>query len=593
MSSDEADVGNLVTRYGPIFVGEGSGGPFHSKLGKRGSFEGRVENHIRSKGFGQNLVNEKFIGLEDPIADSLAAKSPLGQSVIDPKDLYVDLGLVLNIVDPNQLVQEQSSLSSARGGEGSHNNELVVNDKMKRSVWVPVSFMDCISWNVRGMGRAEKRCAVCKLVKKLKPSFLLLQESKVSSVDYRLIKLLGGGVLTKGMIIDAVGSSGGRGLISIWNEEAFSTKACVNTDSCSILLGELANVKKEVVICNVYASNVDVERVELWDFIVTNTRRFLVPWIIGGDFNVVLEASEKIGGPTIRSHLRHFRKFIDEAMLVNLPMQGSPFTWTNAREVASWARLDRFLVSPEILCWFPNLSQRNLPKSISDHSAVLFCIPKEKWGPCPFRFFNSWMENAEVMAHARNSWKLKRVAGPKGFVLATKLKAVKKVFKRWQKEVKLDCCSTDSMEARLVSIEMLAKTNGWSESLRDQRRQVMVEIWDTLLKEERYWRQKARVKWFLEGDRNSNFFHMVCNARRRRNFIDNIVINGALCKGPSQVRKGIFGFFKNQFEAKLDDRPRLEGLEFIKISKDNRKLLEEVFSVEEGAATGLKQEAWL
>ncbi|KAK3212215.1 hypothetical protein Dsin_016921 [Dipteronia sinensis] len=393
MSSDEADVGNLVTRSGPIFVGEGSGGPLHSKLGNRGSFEGRVENHIRSKGLGQSLVNEKSMGLEDPIADSLAAKSPLGQSVIDPKDLYVDLGLVLNKVDPNQLVQEQSSLSSARGGEGSQNNELVVNDKMKRPgscegrgrgrsrtgaslnhgmrtrrsskypiqletegdncevetefvkvieesvsrgvnleeanqvygedggwcveeevakgkegqgsiyryvikvcslclVWVPESFMDCISWNVRGLGRTEKRRAVCKLVKKLKPSFLLLQELKVSSVDYRLIMLLGGGILTKGMKIDGVRSSGG--LISMWNEEAFSIKACVNTDICSILLGELANVKKEVVICNVYASNVDVERVELWDFIVANTRRFLVPWIVGGDFNVVLEASEKI-----------------------------------------------------------------------------------------------------------------------------------------------------------------------------------------------------------------------------------------------------------------------------------------------------------
>ncbi|KAK3224333.1 hypothetical protein Dsin_011358 [Dipteronia sinensis] len=264
-----------------------------------------------------------------------------------------------------------------------------------------IAIRDKEDMNVRGLGRSEKRRVVSKLVTKIKPFFLLLQESKVRSADYRLVKLLGGGILTKGMIIDAVGSSGG--LISLWNEVAFSVKACVNTDKCSIILGELAILKKEVVTCNVYAPNVDMERVELWDFMVTNLRRFLVPWIVGGDFNVVLDASEKLGGPHIWSHLRNFRNFIDAVMLVNIPMQGFPLTWSNAREVASWARLDRFLVSPEILCWFPDLAKRNLPKSISDHSAVWMGIPKDEWGPYPFRFFDSWIENAEVMEQARNS----------------------------------------------------------------------------------------------------------------------------------------------------------------------------------------------
>ncbi|KAK3224332.1 hypothetical protein Dsin_011357 [Dipteronia sinensis] len=109
----------------------------------------------------------------------------------------------------------------------------------------------------------------------------------------------------------------------------------------------------------------------------------------------------------------------------------------------------------------------------------------------------------------------------------------------------------------------------------------MSEIWATLLKEERNWRQKARVKWFLDGGRNSNFFHIACNSRRHRNFIDNISINGVLCKGPSQVREDIFYFFKKQFGSKCVDRPRLEGIEFGQISDYSRKFFEEVFTVEE------------
>ena len=87
-------------------------------------------------------------------------------------------------------------------------------------------------------------------------------------------------------------------------------KACVNTVRCSINLGELAVVKKEVVICNVYAPNVEEERVVLWEFILANQRKFSVPWIVGGDFNVVADVVEKQGGTPVMSNLIHFQKHL-------------------------------------------------------------------------------------------------------------------------------------------------------------------------------------------------------------------------------------------------------------------------------------------
>jgi hypothetical protein len=35
-------------------------------------------------------------------------------------------------------------------------------------------------------------------------------------------------------------------------------------------------------------------------------------------------------------------------------------------------------------------------------------------------------------------------------------------------------------------------------------------------KEEIYWQQRGNNRWVLEGDNNSNFFHLYANGRRRK-----------------------------------------------------------------------------
>ncbi|KAK0601262.1 hypothetical protein LWI29_022564 [Acer saccharum] len=91
-----------------------------------------------------------------------------------------------------------------------------------------------------------------------------------------------------------------------------------------------------------------------------------------GDFNTVLDQSERKGGPGSLTSMRNFRRFIDSANVIDLPMQGMLYTWSNNRENESWARLDRFLCDPVLLSWFPKMVQKGLCKSLSDHNPVFF-----------------------------------------------------------------------------------------------------------------------------------------------------------------------------------------------------------------------------
>ncbi|KAK3227647.1 hypothetical protein Dsin_007509 [Dipteronia sinensis] len=134
---------------------------------------------------------------------------------------------------------------------------------------------------------------------------------------------------------------------------------------------ELVGLKKEVVFCNIYAANVEVVRKELWDYICNVQVLFLMPWCIGEDFNMVFDPSEQKRVGCNLGSVRNFNSLMIKAKVVNLSLLGIPFTQSNNKDIESWARLDRFLISTKILAWFPSLIQKRLSRSLSNHNAIL------------------------------------------------------------------------------------------------------------------------------------------------------------------------------------------------------------------------------
>lgn len=71
----------------------------------------------------------------------------------------------------------------------------------------------------------------------------------------------------------------------------------------------------------------------LWDNITHSVNSFKTPIIIMGDFNVVGEAADKVGGnPDISKSIEEFQEFISGAHLLEVPFKGISYTWTNNRD---------------------------------------------------------------------------------------------------------------------------------------------------------------------------------------------------------------------------------------------------------------------
>nr|GEY08021.1 putative ribonuclease H protein At1g65750 family [Tanacetum cinerariifolium] len=57
------------------------------------------------------------------------------------------------------------------------------------------------------------------------------------------------------------------------------------------------------------------------------------------------------------------------------------------------------------------------------------------------------------------------------------------------------------------------------------------------------------IKWDIEGDENSKFFHGLINKKRRNQMINGIMVEGTWIKDPNLIKDAFFQFYKDKFQA--------------------------------------------
>ncbi|KAL0437767.1 UNVERIFIED_CONTAM: hypothetical protein Sradi_0484600 [Sesamum radiatum] len=110
---------------------------------------------------------------------------------------------------------------------------------------------------------------------------------------------------------------------------------------CSV---HIRSLHIHVLLTVVYGVNDMVGRRELWGDLVRLSHVVAEPWVVGGDFNTVVDTSEVCGhSGDVGGVAEEFQGCLRDTGLIALPMQGEWFTWHNcSRDSRSlWKRLDR------------------------------------------------------------------------------------------------------------------------------------------------------------------------------------------------------------------------------------------------------------
>ncbi|GJZ98269.1 RNA-directed DNA polymerase, eukaryota, reverse transcriptase zinc-binding domain protein [Tanacetum coccineum] len=280
------------------------------------------------------------------------------------------------------------------------------------------------------------------------------------------------------------------GLISIWDPNMFSKNSIWYDDSFIIIKGNWKNVVGDYFMVNIYGPQDHVSKLALWNRLTDFMHHHNGSYIMFGDMNAVRNAQERFGTTLNSIEADHFNSFIDSTGLVDLPIGGRSFTWMN-KAGTKLSKLDRFLISEDVTIRLPDVRITALDRLWSDHNPILLHIDKTDFGPTP-----------------------KTVA----------LEEINSIEKRIDEGSAMpsDNVTASSFILKIEKIDKFASM-------------------DII--------QKAHVKWDIEGDENSKFFHGLINQKRRNQMINGIMVEGNWITNPCLIKDAFLQFYKRKFQA--------------------------------------------
>lgn len=283
------------------------------------------------------------------------------------------------------------------------------------------------------------------------------------------------------------------------------------------------------LVTNVYGTQSLDEKIRFLDSLVYLWVRYAgLPWVIGGDFNMIRSLSEKKGGTgALNKDVAAFQNFSKNMKLVDIETNNGLYTWNNKRggnsQVAS--KLDRFMISEDLMLLDKEIIAGILPFSGSDHWTVLMEIkgigtPRNR----PFRFENIWLSHPDFISDIENLWAEDlQIQGSSMFLLQKRLKHIKMKLKVWNKDIFGNIfADKKSVENKILELNQTLIKEGCDKNKNEQVEKYHLE-WEKLCKEEEiFWKQKSRVKWLKEGEHNTKFFHRSTIANQTHNRISSI-----------------------------------------------------------------------
>ncbi|KAL4187680.1 hypothetical protein AMTRI_Chr09g40190 [Amborella trichopoda] len=241
--------------------------------------------------------------------------------------------------------------------------------------------MKILSWNIRGLGHSAKRHAVKDVTSRHLPAILALSETKLLAPTLSQIRQVWGRPC-QWVALPALGALGG--IWVIWNPSEHSlVSSHLGEFSVSLFLSHISDDLhwKVSAIYGPCSPALHPRLCSELDLVASLPHHI---WCLGGDFNITRWSSERNSNSSISQGMNDFSDFMSRQELLDVPLQGCRFTWSNHSPQPSLSKLARFLFSVDWEETFPSSHAMALAKPLPT-TTLFSLIPKPSAeAPNPF-----------------------------------------------------------------------------------------------------------------------------------------------------------------------------------------------------------------
>lgn len=380
--------------------------------------------------------------------------------------------------------------------------------------------MKMLYWNIRGIANAPSRLALKRLILKHKPDFVFVAEPWMDYSNFPLtwFHRLGFKIFSC--------NSRENLLPNLWCFCTFNyNPIVVNKDEQQVSFSFILE-ENTFYVSAVYASTSYWKRKELWQKLTSLQTQFDAPWAFIGDFNVILGSHEHKGAfQPARAPMNDFQSWSDLHSLLHLPTRGVEFTWDNRRfgRRHTKKRLDRTICNQQWLDSCAVISCSSLIKLRSDHYPLLLDFRTLNLQMASsFKFLKMWTLHDTCHKVIEESWNV-RILGSPMYILSSKLKMLKDKLKVWNKEVFGNIhLQVAEAEKNLNDIQDQINISGNNDTLMNEEKIAQTNLDLALHKQETFWLEKAKLKWHVDGDRNTKYFHRLTKIKNKTKIISSL-----------------------------------------------------------------------
>lgn len=189
-----------------------------------------------------------------------------------------------------------------------------------------------------------------------------------------------------------------------------------------------------------------------------------------------------------------------------------------------------------------------LARNFSDHCPILLKTLELNFSPIPFKFFDHWLHEEGFCQMIETQWQQICVSGCASYRFKEKLKLLKIGIKKWRHENPIATTARrDELKEEMNAWDLRAEKETLSPDEANQLRAARNEYYKAEKEISSSLKQKARLRWAIDGDENTKFFHGLVKGRYKKNYIKGLNINGIWIEDPLTLKKEIRLFFKDHF----------------------------------------------